>query len=1124
MASLSREYRRQLERVIIEARQVGEKGARNALKALAVEHHEPLNGSSQAQRDLRNRLRAHGRQLGDKLDPKRGTQTIRHLAVECAYEHWHRMLFARFLAENNLLIEPESGVALSLEECRELAREQNADWLELASSFAVRMLPQIFRQGDPVLEVSLPPETRKKLEELLEGLPAEVFSADDSLGWVYQFWQSELKDSINAAGEKIGADELPAVTQLFTDDYMVLFLLHNTLGAWWTAKRKSEGKDPALPNISWTYLLLNDDGTPAAGPFTGWPKLARDIRLLDPSMGSGHFLTFALPILAAFRMEEEGLTHEDAVDAVLRDNLFGLEIDTRCTQIAAFNLALSAWRPAGYRQLPSLNLACSGIGINAKVDEWLKLAGPNGKVRETMSMLFRIFERAPILASLIDPRRVGGTLFAAHFEDVRDALGQALSSESEGSAVDELAIAAKGVVEATTILCKDFTLVITNVPYLGRGKQSDELREYCDAFHPSAKADLATCFVQRCLRLCEDGGTVAVVTPQNWLFLGGYKTLRQELLEHVSWRAVVRLGEHAFESPQAAGAFAALGILNKEHPRHENRFVAIDLADRPTAEDKTNSLLNSSPLVQSQRDALRNPDCRITFGSQSSSPLLAQYASSYVGLQNGDSPRFILFFWEVPERDSVWEFFQLPCDTTVFYGGRSGLLRWEGGSGQLSRSDGLFIKGREAWGKRGIAIRHMRELPATLYSGDMYDQSSAVIVPRDPALLSAIWEFCSSSEFNESVRNIDRAIKVTNATLVKVPFDVQRWTDAASKRYPKTLPLPESGDPTQWLFAGNPHTSLLPMQIAFARLVGYKWPRQTGSSFTDCPALGPDGLEKHADEDGIVCLASIQGEAPAGERLRALLADAYGKEWSASKQAALLSQVGYAGKSLEDWLRDGFFEQHCELFHQRPFVWHVWDGQRDGFHALVNYHKLAAPNGDGRRTLEKLTYGYLGDWITRQRADQSNGVEGADARVAAAVHLQSELKKIIEGEPPYDIFVRWKPLHEQPIGWEPDINDGVRMNIRPFMTAKALNGRGKGASILRVLPKGIKWDKDRGKEPHRAKEDFPWFWKWDEQTQDFTGGREFDGNRWNDLHYSIQAKKEARERQRKTQNQKVAKK
>ena len=288
-------------------------------------------------------------------------------------KNWHRMLFARFLAENNLLIEPESKVSISLDECRELAMERGTDWLALASEFAVGMLPQIFRKGDPVLEVALPPETRHELEGLLKALPGEVFAADDSLGWVYQFWQTERRDEVNESGDKIGADQLAAVTQLFTEDYMVLFLLHNTLGAWWTAKRKAGGNDPALPGYEWTYLRLKENGTPAAGSFDGWPRAARDLKVLDPCMGSGHFLVFAFPILVGFRMEEEGLSRELAVGAVLRDNLFGLELDNRCTQIAAFNLALTAWRMVGgFRELPQLNLACSGLGINAKEEEWVK--------------------------------------------------------------------------------------------------------------------------------------------------------------------------------------------------------------------------------------------------------------------------------------------------------------------------------------------------------------------------------------------------------------------------------------------------------------------------------------------------------------------------------------------------------------------------------------------------------------------------------------------------------------------------------------------------------------------------------------------------------------------------------
>ena len=133
---------------------------------------------------------------------------------------------------------------------------------------------------------------------------------------------------------------------------------------------------------------------------------------------------------------------------------------------------------------------------------------------------------------------------------------------------------------------------------------------------------------------------------------------------------------------------------------------------------------------------------------------------------------------------------------------------------------------------------------------------------------------------------------------------------------------------------------------------------------------------------------------------------------------------------------------------------------------------------------------------------------GAEDRLIAAQALQKEFEAIIAGEPPYDLFVRWKPLKQQAIGWEPDINDGVRLNIRPFLLANDV-GR-KGAGILRAKP-NIKWDKDRGSEPSRPKADFPWFWKWDEETEDFAGGREFDGNRWNDCHYTTAAKRAARD-------------
>ncbi len=236
MPTLASQLRNQLERVVIEARDVAEAGARAALEALAVHHHEPYRHMDPAQRELRNHLRARARQLGDRQD-RSGRLAIDHLAGECAYEHWHRMLFARFLAENGLLIEPEMGVAMSLAEAEELATDVGVDVWVFASRCAQRMLPQIFRPDDPLLQIGFATEHMVELERLLDSLPPAVFAASDALGWVYQFWQSKLKGEVNRSEVKIGADEISAVTQLFTEPYMVEFLLHNTLGAWWAGKK-----------------------------------------------------------------------------------------------------------------------------------------------------------------------------------------------------------------------------------------------------------------------------------------------------------------------------------------------------------------------------------------------------------------------------------------------------------------------------------------------------------------------------------------------------------------------------------------------------------------------------------------------------------------------------------------------------------------------------------------------------------------------------------------------------------------------------------------------------------------------------------------------------------------------
>ena len=1141
MAPLPSNLRRDLERTIIRAREIAEQGSREAIEALTV--HEGKRGAhvtSESDIALRNHLRAHALLIGDRRNSQSKAQAITRLVQECAYEHWHRMIFARFLAENSLLVEPESQVAVSLEDVEELARDEGIDRWELAGQYAQQSLPAIFRPDDPLLKIQLPREIRLQLDGLLDELPRETFLADDSLGWVYQFWQSAEKVRVNQAGDKITGETLSAVTQLFTEHYTVLFLLHNTLGAWYAGKVLAQHPDLAASaksenelrevlrlteaggyDFEYLRFVRTSEGEPTAlaagasdgdstaeptgpwrpmgGTFDGWPKRAAELKVLDPCCGSGHFLVAAFELLVRLRMHEEGLSVEAAVDAVIQDNLFGLELDPRCTQIAAFNVAVAAWKLTDPRPLPAMkNIACTGISVGVPREQWMQALEADGSsnLRFYFGQLYDMFSNAATLGSLINPNRFLGshTLKKEEMDRLFASLERVIAKDPTTSPEQhELGVAAEGLARAAELLATQYHVVLTNVPYLGRGKQDDVLREHIESLYDRGKGDLATAFVLRCNEFCSEYGTVALVTPQNWLFLKTYESLRQTLLERRSWNFVARLGPGAFETITGEVVNVALIGMSQEWPKDDHSMTGIDASTLRTADAKSACLRgsidpNADIAVSLQSQQLENPDCVIT-NEPISGRLLSRYASSVQGLKTGDDPHWRRNIWEVDPSGSRWRFLQSTVEKTICYGGRSSVIDWGNHGQEMAR-----LQGMAAWKQDGVGVKLMGQLPVALYSGDIFDSNISPIIPHRSEHLPAIWCFCESLGFTSEVRRVNSKLNVAEATIVKVPFDVGHWMAIAESRYPNGLPAPESADPTQWVFHGRPDECESAMQVAVARLLGYRWPAECDSEMRVSDrarelADSCEALLSFADEDGIVCIPSVRGEDTAVARLTRLL------------EACSLKPP----HKLDDWLRNHFFKEHCDVFQQRPFVWH--GRKADGFHALVNYHKLAGPNG--HKLLENLTYSYLGDWINRQESDVKRGETGADGRLAAAKTLQERLVAILKGEPPYDIFVRWKPLQEQPIGWNPDINDGVRINIRPFMAVDIPGGR-KGAGILRWGPK-VKWTKDRGKEPKRLRDEYPWFWGWDEQTPDFPGDDTFTGDRWNDCHYTNEAKHKARE-------------
>ena len=1057
MAVLTQQQRNTLESAVKQARRVSETGAWNSLKAFAVDNPEPFPHMNPEQRSLRNRLRSKARLLGDEL-PSSGHQQIDQLSYELAYEYWHKILFAKFLEANGLLMHPD-GVSVTMEECEELAKEEGySDKWDIAANFASKMLPAIFRPEDPLMQISFSPDDRIKLEEILEGLDNYIFTADDSLGWVYQFWQSEAKDAINKSGDKIDGKKLPAVTQLFTEPYMVHFLIDNTIGAWWVSR------NPGIkPPVKFEYLRFLEDGTPAAGKYEGWPDRTAEITTMDPCMGSGHFVVSLFNVLVNLRVYEEGLTKEEATDRVIAENLHGLEIDSRCTQIAAFNLALTSWKFCGkYKTLPEMNLACSGIAPKGKKEDWIKLVGKvereDDKVRmeNGMAMLYDHFQMAPELGSLLDPSTIKADLHTASFEQLQPVLKKALVNDSDKDIVERGVIAA-GIAKAGQLLSQKYTLHITNVPYLSRGKQDKIMYDYCQKHFNEAKGDMATVFLEKMLKSNNAGGSSCCVMPQNMLMLQSYKKFREKLLRNEVWNFVTRLGTKSFQTPMWDFNVMLLS-LSKGGLIDNQVFFGLDISDAPNAATKDASIKSAKIRLIIQKEQLRNPDSVVALENIFSKSLLNSYSYSHHGLTSGDLPRMSVYLWELKEIDSNWIPFQTTTTKTQLYGGLETLLRWQNGQGAIDELPGARKDGTAAWGRKGVIISQMGEMPACLYHGSSFDNNTAVITPDNEADLAAIWCFCSSNDYNNSVRKIDQSLAVTSATMAKVPFDIEYWKRVANDKYPQGLPNPFSHDLTQLLFHGNPIKSNNPLQVSIVRLLGYRWPAEsdTEMELSDEARELINEIKKSdhlSDNDGIICIPSVNKEETAANRLRDYLKEVFGEAWNANTIQQLLEKENAKSSSLESWLRNEFFIQHCKVFHNRPFIWHIWDGRSDGFSALVNYHKLNKEN------LTKLIYTYLGDWIRMCETKKKTGESGAEGLLSAAQKLKEKLELILEGEKPYDIFVRWKPLEQQPIGWDPDLNDGVRLTIRPFIEA----------DVLRKKP-NIKWGIDRGKNPKGA----PW--------------------------------------------------
>jgi type II restriction/modification system DNA methylase subunit YeeA len=407
------------------------------------------------------------------------------------------------------------------------------------------------------------------------------------IGWLYQFYISEKKDEVFAGlkkNQKITAENIPAATQLFTPHWIVRYLVENSLGRLWMLNR---------PNSKLTEHM--EYYIAPAEPETDFLKIGgpEEIRLADPAAGSGHMLTYAFDLLYAI-YEEEGYDQKDIPGLILKNNLYGIEIDERAGALASFALEMKAAEKLGRRRFfrmeakPNVCVLHDVSFSDFEMNDVISIVGKDLYTTDLRETLMQ-FEQAKNFGSLIvtklkDPAETARLIEAKNFS------GDLLLAEVHERIVKLLSMA--------EFLSPKYHVVVANPPYLGGKGMNGHLSAFAKEYYPDSKSDLFAMFMERTLALSVKRGMMAMINMQSWMFLSSYENLRGKLLTHSTILSMAHLGERGFDTiGGAVVSTTAFVIQNAHHAALKGDYAR--LVDGNSEAEKSAKM----------REALQNPGC-----------------------------------------------------------------------------------------------------------------------------------------------------------------------------------------------------------------------------------------------------------------------------------------------------------------------------------------------------------------------------------------------------------------------------------------------------------------------------------------------------------------------------------
>lgn len=499
-------------------------------------------------------------------------------------------------------------------------------------------LPGVFQPVDECMALLLPTNLMDP-DGVIGRMVGDIDEADwadvQVLGWMYQYYNSEVKDAFFASRAKEAPDTIGPATQLFTPDWIVRYMVQNSLGRLWMLN------NPGSPLRAEMEYYIEPDEAHEDFIKIGGPE---DISLCDPACGSGHILVYAFELLAKMYLER-GYREREIPGLVLSKNLHGMEIDPRAAQIARLALAMCA---------RGLDRRFFGRGVQADIAVLAPVAlgegdVPHGSALEKKKDLVDALAHLDEAGSLLAPGE--GDLAA-----IREAIDLAGDGGLFGSSSRERLRRALATCE---ILARRHDCVVANPPYMGSSSFGPFMSKWIKKNYPDVKSDLCTCFIERGFNLAKDRGYAAMITMQSWMFLGSFEKMRSSLIGSKSILSMLHLGPRAFDAIGGEVVNVTADVVYNGRAACEGAYVR--LVDINGSDAKRKKAL----------EAIRNPDCgrfyrrdAETFKQIPGTPIaywlsenygrmfeMGTMKSAYVSggrLKTHDNEKYVRNWWEIP--------------------------------------------------------------------------------------------------------------------------------------------------------------------------------------------------------------------------------------------------------------------------------------------------------------------------------------------------------------------------------------------------------------------------------------------------------------------------------------------